>query len=54
MKHIQLLNKGFERDEHFYNQKKYFMDELIDKEYARKCKSAEPEGKTWYVPHQRV
>ena len=30
------------------------MDELIDKEYARKCDCAGPEGRTWYVPHQGV
>ena len=30
------------------------MDELIDKEYARKCSYPEPEGRTWYVPHQGV
>ena len=28
------------------------MDELIDKEYARKCDCTEPEGRSWYVPHQ--
>ena len=26
------------------------MGELIDKEYARKCDCAGPEGRTWYVP----
>ena len=30
------------------------MDELIDKKYARKCDSAGPEERTWYVPHQRL
>ena len=30
------------------------MDKLIDKEYARKCDSVGPEGKTWYVLHQGV
>ena len=54
MKHMQSLKKRFERDEPFYSQYKCFMDELINKEYARKCDCAGPEGKTWYVPHQGV
>ena len=28
------------------------MDDMIDKEYVRKCDCAGPEGKTLYVPHQ--
>ena len=36
MKCMQLLRKRFEKDEPFYSQCKYFMDELIDKEYPRK------------------
>ena len=54
MKHMQSLNKSFERDESFYSQYKCFMDELIDKKYARKFDCAGPEGRTWYVPHQGV
>ena len=54
MKRMQSLKKRFERDEPFYSQYKCFMDELIDKEYARKCDCAGPEGTTWYVPHQGV
>ena len=30
------------------------MDEWIDKTYARKCDCTGSEGRTWYVPHQRV
>ena len=30
------------------------MDELTDKEYAKKCDCAGSEGRTWYVPHQGV
>ena len=51
---MQALKKKFERDEPFYSQHKCFMDELIDKKYARKCDCAGPEGRTWYVPHQGV
>ena len=54
MKHMKSLKKRFERDEPFYSQCKCFMDELIDKNYARKCDCAVPEGRTWYVPHQGV
>ena len=36
MKCMQLLRKRFEKDEPFYSQYKYFMDELIHKEYPRK------------------
>ena len=54
MKYMQSLNKRFERDEPFYSQYKWFMDELIDKKYARKCDCAGPEGRAWYVPHQGV
>ena len=52
MKRMQSLKERFERDERFYSQYKCFMDELIDKEYARKCHCARPEGRTWYVSHQ--
>ena len=54
MKLMQSLKKRFERDEPFYSQYKCFMDELIDKKYARKCDCAGLEGRTWYVPHQGV
>ena len=54
MKRMQSSKTRFERDEPFYTQYKYFMDELIDKEYARKCDCAGPEGRVWYVPHQGV
>ena len=51
MKLMQSLKKRFERDEPFYSQYKCFIDELIDKKYARKCDCVGPEGRTWYVPH---
>ena len=53
MKLMQSLKKRFERDEPFYSQYKCFMDELIDKKYARKCDCAGLEGRTWYVPPSR-
>ena len=53
MKRMQSLKKRFERDEPFYSQYKCFMDELIDKKYARKCDCAGLEGRTWYVPPSR-
>ena len=37
MKRMQSLKERFERDEPFYSQYKCFMDELIDKKYARHC-----------------
>ena len=30
------------------------MEELMEKEYARKCDGKRLDGKTWYVPHQGV
>ena len=54
MKRMQSLKKRFERDEPFYCQCKCFMDEVIDKKYARKCGCARPKGRTWYVTHQGV
>ena len=30
------------------------MDELIDKEYTRKCDCEVPEGRSWYVPFQKM
>ena len=50
MKHMQSLKERIERDEPFCSQCKCFMDELIDKEYARKCDCAGPEGRNWYFP----
>ena len=37
MEPMQLLKERFEGDEPFYSQYKCFMDELIDKKYARQC-----------------
>ena len=49
---MQLLTKRFERHEQFYNQYKCFIDKLIHNENARKCDSAGPERRPWYVLHQ--
>ena len=46
MKYMQSLKKTFERDEPFYSKHKCFMDELIDKKYARKCDFAGSPGRT--------
>ena len=46
MKYMQSLKKSFERDEPFYSKDKCFMDELIDKKYARKCGFAGSAGRT--------
>ena len=54
MKRMQSLKKKFERDEPFYSQHKCFMDELIDKKYARKCDCAGSKGRTWYKHLQGV
>ena len=54
IKRIHSLKQTFERDEPFYSQYKCFMDELIDKKYTRKLDCAEPERRTWNVPHQGV
>ena len=54
MKRMESLEKRFKRDEQFYSQYKCFMDELINKEYARGCDSAGAEERASYVPHQGV
>ena len=55
MKRIQSLKKIFERDNHLpSSQYRCFMDELIDKEYARKCDCAGPKERTCYVLHHEV
>ena len=54
MKLMQSLKKRFERDKPHYCQCKCFMDELTDKECARKCDFVGPEGRTWHLPHRGV
>ena len=48
------LKERFEGDELFYIQYKCFMDEIIDKEYARKCDCVVSTGRTWYIHYQAV
>ena len=51
---MKWLKKRFEGDEQFYIQHKCFMDEIIDKEYARKRDCVVSTGRTWYIHYQAV
>ena len=52
MKGLESLRSKIEKDDQFF--KKYFMEELTKKRYARKCDGKGPDSKTWYVLHQGV
>ena len=51
---MKSLKKRFEGDELFYIQCKCFMDEIIDKEYARNRDWVVSTGRTWYIQYQAV
>ena len=51
---LNSLRRRFLKDETFFNNYKQFMDELIDKGYARTAKGTGAKGKTWYLPHHGV
>ena len=52
MKCLESLRSKFGKDDLFFKEYKNFMEELMEKGYARKCDGKGPDGKTWYVPHQ--
>ena len=51
MKRLESLRRNFEKDDRFFKEYINFMEELMEKGYARKCDGKGPDGKTWYVPH---
>ena len=54
MKRLESLRRKFKKNDQFFREYKNFMEELMEKGYARKCGGKGPDGKTWYVPHQSV
>ena len=54
MKRLESLKRKFKKGNQFFKEYKNFMEELLEKGYARKCDGKGPDGKTWYVPHQGV
>ena len=53
-KHLEPLKRKFEKDDQFFKKYNNFVEELMEKGYARKCNGEGPYGKTWCVPHQGV
>ena len=49
MKRLELLRRKFENDDRFFKEYKNFMEELMEKGYARKCDGIGPDSKNWYV-----
>ena len=49
MKRLESLRSKFEKDDRFFKEYKNFMEELMEKGYAKKCDGKGPDGKTWYV-----
>ena len=45
--------KRFIRDNKFFLDYKKYMNDLLEKGYARRCNET-PTGKTWYIPHHAV
>ena len=52
MKRLESLRRKFEKDDQFFKEYKNFMEELMEKGYAKKYDGKGAHGKTWYVPHQ--
>ena len=46
MKHLESLRKKFENDDRLFKEYSKFMEELVEKRYARKCDGKGPDGKT--------
>ena len=53
-KRLQSLKRKLQKNPTFYDHYKTFMDDLMKKGYARKCKGEPPDGKKWYLPHHGV
>ena len=53
VKRLKGLERRFIRDNKFFPDYKKYMNELLEKGYARRCNGT-PTRKTWYTPHQEV
>ena len=53
MKRLNSLKRKFIRDKSFHEMYKAFIDEMLEKGYARKGENGQI-GKVWYTPHYRV
>ena len=47
------LKRRFIRDNKFFLDYKKYMNDLLEKGYARRCNETST-GKTWYIPHHAV
>ena len=54
IKRCGYVKKKMLRDEKYANDYRAFMNQLIEKGYAKEANSVEPIGKTWYLPHHGV
>ena len=53
MKRLNSLKKRFIRDKSFHEMYKAFIDDMLQKGYARKAEN-EQVGRVWYIPHHGV
>ena len=53
VKRLMGLKRRFIRDDKFFLDYKKYMNDLLEKGYARRCNET-PTGKTWYIPHHAV
>ena len=53
MKRLNSLKRRFIRDKSFYEMYKVFIDDMLQKGYARKAEN-EQVGKEWYIPQHGV
>ena len=53
VKRLMGLKRRFIRDNKFFLDYKKYMNDLLEKGYARRCNET-PTGKTWYIPHHAL
>ena len=53
VKRLMGLKRRFIKDDKFFLDYKKYMNDLLEKGYARRCNET-PTGKTWYFPHHSV
>ena len=53
VKRLMGLKRRFIRDDKFFLDYKKYMNDLLEKGYARRCNET-PTRKTWYIPHNAV
>ena len=53
VKRLMGLKRRFIRDNKFFLDYKKYMNDLLEKGYARRCNET-PTGKTWNIPHHAV